>query len=226
MFFHHIYLKYIIIVFRIFINFLNKTTGQTWQVKVDKFLYFGTERAPARSPPAGIGRFLRAAAAETSRSVASSPRHANDDDASGRCVSAPACPNCKLHTHDTPPRAHATPLRAPHAQERNVTHTKSGFPRRTPSRLLPCEILGFRLAFYSGRRKSADALPATHWHTGWRDRENRRHSAALAGNGRQSFPVPRPAGAPFLARRCNVQQEARTHGYRAPGACRARPREG
>ena len=43
MFYHRIYFKYIIIVFTFFINFLNKTNGQTWIAEVDKCLYFGTE---------------------------------------------------------------------------------------------------------------------------------------------------------------------------------------
>jgi hypothetical protein len=43
MFYHHIYFEYIIIAFT-FLQFFEKTTGQMWSAKVNKELYFGTER--------------------------------------------------------------------------------------------------------------------------------------------------------------------------------------
>jgi hypothetical protein len=43
MFSHYIYFKYIIIVFYIFTNFLNKTNGQTCTTEIEECLYFETE---------------------------------------------------------------------------------------------------------------------------------------------------------------------------------------
>jgi hypothetical protein len=42
MFYHHVYFKYIIIIFTLSI-FLNKTSSQMWSTKVNKTLYSGTE---------------------------------------------------------------------------------------------------------------------------------------------------------------------------------------
>jgi hypothetical protein len=42
MFYHHIYLKYIIIIFCIFTNFLNKTNCETCTMKIEECLYFET----------------------------------------------------------------------------------------------------------------------------------------------------------------------------------------